>query len=65
MSVVLTLFCSLYLYRISCVGVASGALPGVYQIYRFVLDTDGDKVLIYVSAATPDNLYATAKWQTQ
>ena len=31
----------------------------------FVLDAEGDKVPVYVSAATPDDLRATAKWQTQ
>lgn len=31
----------------------------------FVLETDGRKVPVYVSEATPDDLQATAKWQTQ
>ena len=31
----------------------------------FVLDPDGSKVPTYVSAASPDDLRATAKWQTQ
>lgn len=31
----------------------------------FVLDTEGEKVPVYVSEATPDDLRATAKWQTQ
>ena len=31
----------------------------------FVLDIGGGKVPVYVSAATPDDLRATTKWQTQ
>lgn len=29
----------------------------------FVLDADGRKVPVYVSAATPDDLCATARWR--
>lgn len=44
--------------------------PGVSQqkdnamLNLFVLDAEGEKVPMYVSAATPDDLRAASKWQT-